>query len=227
MIARRAASAAHGGDTRPRQQSRAPMRAGRRSTIWCSAAGVRRAAARPRSRRPSGSAGASSKSASAPAFRCRIIRARNRIVGIDISAPMLRKAQERVARAKLENVEALAVMDAAASRASRTASSTWWSRNTSSPRCPIPKARSMSSRACCARRRDHPGQSHRRRERAARGVRTRLRAAGAAARLAAGISAGPGSTAMGRTHGGVRLIERRPMPPLGHFSLIRFERLRQ
>src|SRR5262245_45243796 len=27
-------------------------------------------------------------------------------------------------------------------------------------------------------------------------------------------------------HGGVRLIERRPMPPLGHFSLIRFQRLR-
>jgi phosphatidylethanolamine/phosphatidyl-N-methylethanolamine N-methyltransferase len=28
-------------------------------------------------------------------------------------------------------------------------------------------------------------------------------------------------------HGGVRLLERRPMPPLGHFSLIRFERLMQ
>jgi len=26
-------------------------------------------------------------------------------------------------------------------------------------------------------------------------------------------------------HGGVRLLERRAMPPLGHFSLIRFERL--
>jgi len=26
-------------------------------------------------------------------------------------------------------------------------------------------------------------------------------------------------------HGGVRVVERRPMPPLGHFSLIRFERL--
>jgi len=26
-------------------------------------------------------------------------------------------------------------------------------------------------------------------------------------------------------HGGVRLIERRPMPPMGHFALIRFERL--
>lgn len=37
----------------------------------------------------------------------------NRIVGIDISAPMLRKAQERVIRHKLDNVETLAVMDAA------------------------------------------------------------------------------------------------------------------
>ena len=26
-------------------------------------------------------------------------------------------------------------------------------------------------------------------------------------------------------HGGVRVLERRPMPPLGHFSLIRFGRL--
>ena len=36
----------------------------------------------------------------------------NRIVGIDISAPMLRKAQERVTEHGLHNVEALAVMDA-------------------------------------------------------------------------------------------------------------------
>src|SRR5881394_4448635 len=36
----------------------------------------------------------------------------NSIVGIDISAPMLRKAQERVAEHGLSNVEALAVMDA-------------------------------------------------------------------------------------------------------------------
>jgi phosphatidylethanolamine/phosphatidyl-N-methylethanolamine N-methyltransferase len=26
-------------------------------------------------------------------------------------------------------------------------------------------------------------------------------------------------------HGGVRVVERRPMPPLGHFSLIRFEKV--
>jgi len=36
----------------------------------------------------------------------------NRLVGIDISAPMLRKAQEKVAEHGLTNVEALAVMDA-------------------------------------------------------------------------------------------------------------------
>jgi phosphatidylethanolamine/phosphatidyl-N-methylethanolamine N-methyltransferase len=28
-----------------------------------------------------------------------------------------------------------------------------------------------------------------------------------------------------KSHGGVKLVERRPMPPMGHFSLIRFERL--
>ena len=37
---------------------------------------------------------------------------RNRLVGIDISAPMLRKAKERVDNFGLSNVEALAVMDA-------------------------------------------------------------------------------------------------------------------
>ncbi len=36
----------------------------------------------------------------------------NRIVGIDISAPMLRKARERVIEHNLTNVEAIAVMDA-------------------------------------------------------------------------------------------------------------------
>lgn len=40
-------------------------------------------------------------------------RRTNRIVGIDISAPMLRKAQERVATHGLDNVEVLSVMDAA------------------------------------------------------------------------------------------------------------------
>ena len=37
---------------------------------------------------------------------------RNRIVGIDISEPMLEKARERVRRLRLDNVESIAVMDA-------------------------------------------------------------------------------------------------------------------
>src|SRR5205085_8433050 len=37
---------------------------------------------------------------------------KNRVVGIDLSEPMLRKAHERIAVHKLSNVEALAVMDA-------------------------------------------------------------------------------------------------------------------
>src|SRR5580704_16200676 len=37
---------------------------------------------------------------------------RNRIVGVDYSEPMLRKAQERVVRHGLSHIEALAVMDA-------------------------------------------------------------------------------------------------------------------
>ena len=63
-------------------------------------AGVRARPAAPRSTRPSASAAASSKSASAPAFRCRTTRRDNRMFGVDISEPMLRKAQERVDRAR-------------------------------------------------------------------------------------------------------------------------------
>jgi phosphatidylethanolamine/phosphatidyl-N-methylethanolamine N-methyltransferase len=36
----------------------------------------------------------------------------NRLIGVDLSAPMLRKAKERVAAQRLTNVEGLAVMDA-------------------------------------------------------------------------------------------------------------------
>ena len=50
-------------------------------------------------------------------------------------------------------------------------------------------------------------------------------AAGAPARLAAGIPPGRLDATGRRAHGGVRVIERRPMPPIGHFSLIRFAKL--
>ena len=171
------------------RRSRRPMRAGRRSTIWCSAR-CSSAGARPRSRRPSASAGAFSKSASAPASRCRIMRAPTRIVGIDISAPMLRKAQERVAEQGLTNVEALAVMDAKHLAFPDDAFDVVVAQYVITA-VPDPEgdARRIRARAQ-ARRRDHAGQSHRRGERAAQGVRAGVRAGRAPARLAPGISVG-------------------------------------
>ena len=75
-----------------------------------------------------------------------------------------------------------------------------------------------------ARRRTHPGQSHRRRERPAPHLRTGVRAVGAPARLAAGISLGAAGE-LGRANmAASRLTERRPMPPMGHFSLIRYRK---
>ena len=67
--------------------------------------------------------------------------------GVDISEPMLMKAKERVTELGLAHVEGLYVMDAE-HLDSRINRSTWWWRNTSSPRCPIPKRRSTSSPAC-------------------------------------------------------------------------------
>ena len=96
---------------RPRDRSSRPMIAGRRFTISCSAACSPRAAMR-RSRPPTRSADACSRSASAPAFRCRSTRRNVRIFGTDISEAMLKKAEQRVAESRLKNVEGLAVMDA-------------------------------------------------------------------------------------------------------------------
>ena len=204
------------------------MRAGRRSTISCSAR-CSSAAARPRSPRPSAHpAGAFSKSASAPAFRCRTMRARNRIVGVDISAPMLRKAQERVAEHRLANVEALAVMDAerlalAGRLLRRRGRAIRHHRGAGSGG----DARRIRARAQ-ARRRDRAGQSHRRRERARAALFEQCfaplaRRLGWRPEFPVGAADATGPSA----HGGVRVIERRPMPPLGHFSLIRFGRVRR
>jgi phosphatidylethanolamine/phosphatidyl-N-methylethanolamine N-methyltransferase len=68
-----------------------------------------------------------------------------RVCGVDISEPMLRRAQQRVRAQRLDNVEPLAVRRTSRSR---TPHSMRWSRNMSSPRCPIPKARSTISSAC-------------------------------------------------------------------------------
>jgi phosphatidylethanolamine/phosphatidyl-N-methylethanolamine N-methyltransferase len=144
----------------------------------------------------------------------------NRLVGIDISAPMLRKAQERVAEHKLDNVEALAVMDAkhlALPDASFDAVVAQYVITT----VPDPEA-TLDEFARVLK----PGGeivliNH-------IGAETGLRRA-----LERGFS--PIARRLGwrpefpwarlqrwADAAGFRAIERRPMPPLGHFSLIRF-----
>src|SRR6266571_3552608 len=98
-----------------------------------------------------------------------------RLVGVDLSEPMLRKARARVATEALAHVEGLAVMDA----------QRLGFRDGAFEHSFAPVARKLGWRA------EFPW---RRLERWAGG------------------------------HGGVTLVERRDMPPLGHFSLIRFSR---
>jgi len=148
----------------------------------------------------------------------------NRLVGVDLSEPMLRKAHERVAALTLHNVEALAVMDA---------------QNLALPdesfdvvvaqyvitAVPDPEA-TLDEFARVLR----PGGeivlvNHIGAETGPRAVFEQCFAPVARklgwrpefrfARLADWAA----------RHGGVRVVERRPMPPLGHFSLIRLERV--
>src|SRR5205807_1257221 len=147
----------------------------------------------------------------------------NRLVGIDISAPMLRKAQERVAEHGLTNVEALAVMDAkhlafpdnffdvVVAQFVITA-------------VPDPEA-TLDEFARVVK----PGGeiilvNHIGAESGPRKVFEL-----AFAPLARRLGWRPEFpwarlTDWAAKHGGVSLTERRPMPPMGHFSLIRYRK---
>jgi phosphatidylethanolamine/phosphatidyl-N-methylethanolamine N-methyltransferase len=146
-----------------------------------------------------------------------------RICGVDISEPMLRRAQQRVRMQKLDNVEALAVMDA---------------KNLAFPdglfdavvaqyvitAVPDPEAtlddfiRVLKPGGELILVNHIGAESGPRRvfELAFAPVARRLgwRPEFAWARL----------TNWAAKHGGVTLAERRPMPPMGHFSLIRFRK---
>jgi phosphatidylethanolamine/phosphatidyl-N-methylethanolamine N-methyltransferase len=147
----------------------------------------------------------------------------NRIAGIDISEPMLRKALHRVAEHGLDNVETLAVMDAE-HLAFPDASFDVVVAQYVITAVPNPEA-TLDEFARVLR----PG-----------GEIVLVNHIGAEAGLRRAFEQGFAPLArrlgwrpefrFGRLarwadrHGGVRVIEHRPMPPLGHFSLIRFAR---
>lgn len=148
----------------------------------------------------------------------------NRLVGVDLSAPMLRRAQARVVEQGLRNVEALAVMDAARLALPDESFDVVVAQYVITA-VPHPEA-TLDEFARVIR----PGGeivlvNHIGAESGPRAVFERCFAP-----LARRLGWRPEFrfqtlSDWAERHGGVRVIERRPMPPLGHFSLIRFERL--
>jgi phosphatidylethanolamine/phosphatidyl-N-methylethanolamine N-methyltransferase len=145
----------------------------------------------------------------------------NRLVGVDLSEPMLRKAQERVAEHHLDNVEALAVMDAENLGLPDDAFDVVVAQYVITA-VPHPE-RTLDEFARVLK----PGGeivlvNH-------IGAETGLRRAFEAwfspvARRLGWRPEFPWArlTDWVERTSGIELIERRPMPPLGHFSLIRF-----
>lgn len=149
---------------------------------------------------------------------------RNRIVGVDLCEPMLRQAVERVAEHKLTHVDILSVMDAER-LALPDASFDVVVAQFVITAVPNPEA-TLDEFARVTRPGgeivlvNHIG--------AESGPRKVFEACFApVARKLGWRPEFPFArlTDWAARHGGVRLIERRPMAPLGHFSLIRFERL--
>jgi phosphatidylethanolamine/phosphatidyl-N-methylethanolamine N-methyltransferase len=148
----------------------------------------------------------------------------NRLTGVDFSAPMLRKAKERVAEHRLTNVDGLAVMDAQHLGFQDGVFDVVVAQYVITV-VPDPEA-TLDEFARVLK----PGGeiilvNH-------LGAETGLRAAfeqwfaPAARRLGWRPEFRWERLAQwAARHGGVSVIERRPMPPLGHFSLIRFGRL--
>jgi len=147
-----------------------------------------------------------------------------RIVGVDLSEPMLRKAQERVHALKLANVEALSVMDAKRMAVPDASFDVVVAQYVITA-VPDPEgtldefARVIKPGGEIILVNHIGAESGLRRlfEMAFAPIARRLgwRPEFPFARLADWAS----------RHGGVRIVERRPLPPMGHFALIRFVRV--
>jgi phosphatidylethanolamine/phosphatidyl-N-methylethanolamine N-methyltransferase len=147
----------------------------------------------------------------------------NRLVGVDLSAPMLRKAKERVDELRLGHVEGLAVMDAQQLGFADAAFDVVVAQYVITT---VPDAEATLDEFARVTR---PGGeivlvNHLGAETGPRAVMERCFTP-----LARRLGWHPEFRWQrlehwAARHGGVHLIERRPMPPLGHFSLIRFGR---
>jgi len=147
----------------------------------------------------------------------------NRLVGVDLSEPMLRKAQARVAEHRLDNVETLAVMDATRLALADKSFDVVVAQYVITA-VPDPE-KTLDEFARVIR----PGGeivlvNHIGAEGGPRAVFEQCFAP-----LARRLGWRPEFrfgrlAAWAERHGGVRVIEHRAMPPLGHFSLIRFGR---
>jgi phosphatidylethanolamine/phosphatidyl-N-methylethanolamine N-methyltransferase len=151
-------------------------------------------------------------------------RRSNRVIGVDLSEPMLRKAQERVADEALGHVDGIAVMDAQRLGFPDSFFDVVVAQYVITV-VPDPDA-TLDEFARVAR----PG-----------GEIILVNHIGAEAGLRRAFEQwfAPVARRLGwrpefpwariarwaERHGGVELIERRPMPPLGHFSLVRFRKV--
>jgi phosphatidylethanolamine/phosphatidyl-N-methylethanolamine N-methyltransferase len=148
----------------------------------------------------------------------------NRIVGVDLSAPMLRKARARTKEHRLTNVDGLAVMDA---RRLAFQDCTFDVVVAQYVITAVPEPEATLDEFARVLK---PGGEI---------VLVNHLGAEAGPRAAFERAFAPLARRLGwqpefsfdrlvrwaALHGGVRLVERRAMPPLGHFSLIRFTRV--
>jgi phosphatidylethanolamine/phosphatidyl-N-methylethanolamine N-methyltransferase len=151
---------------------------------------------------------------------------RHRLVGVDLSEPMLRKAAARVAAHKLANVEALAVMDAERlalpDESFDVVVAQYVITTVPHPIATLDEFARVTKPGGEIVLVNHIGAEEGPRRLFERGFAPLARKLGWQPEFPFATLAG-----WAVRHGGVRMIERRPIPPLGHFSLVRFERLRR
>ncbi|WP_137045785.1 class I SAM-dependent methyltransferase [Pseudolabrys sp. FHR47] len=147
-----------------------------------------------------------------------------RIVGMDLSEPMLRKAHERVVTQKLVNVETLAVMDAmrmaVPDHSFDVIVAQYVITAVPNPEATLDEFARVLKPGGEIILVNHIG--------AERGLRRVFEACFAP--LARRLGWRPEFpfarlANWAARHGGMRIVERRPLPPLGHFAMIRFARV--